>query len=57
MCGQHTSGLVSMLSRRADQLIAFRIVRIDEDNSVTIVWKKLQDYLTPGWDDNHGSKR
>ena len=53
----NTYVLRSMLSRRADQLIAFRIVRIDEDNSVTIVWKKLQDYPTPGWDGNHGSKR
>jgi hypothetical protein len=37
-----------MLNKRADQLIAFRVVRQDKDG-LTIVWKKLRDYPKPAW--------
>lgn len=40
--------LRSMLNRRVDHLIAFRVVRQDEEG-VTIVWKKLRDYPKPVW--------
>lgn len=40
--------LRSMLNHRADQLIAFRVVRLD-DEGLTIVWKKLQEYTKPAW--------
>jgi hypothetical protein len=40
--------LRSMLNRRADQLIVFRVVRLDEDG-LTIVWKRLQEYTKPSW--------
>ena len=32
---------------RSDVLVAFRIVRIDNDDSVTILWKQLKKYPTP----------
>ena len=41
--------LRSMLNLRADQLIAFRVVRLSDDEGLTIVWKKLQDYPKPAW--------
>jgi hypothetical protein len=41
--------LRSTLNRRADQLIAFRVIRRGDDEGLTIVWKKLQDYPTPSW--------
>ena len=44
--------LRSMLNRRADQLIAFRVVRRDNDEGLTIVWRKLQDYPKPSWISN-----
>lgn len=40
--------LRSMLNRRIDHLIAFRVVRQD-DEGVTIVWKKLEEYPKPSW--------
>jgi len=45
-----------LLSRRADQLIAFRVVRKDEDDGVTIIWKKIKEYPKPGWTSNHDAK-
>lgn len=30
-----------------DQIVAFRVVRIDNDDSVTIIWKLLKKYPTP----------
>ena len=32
---------------RSDLLVAFRVVRIDDDDSVTILWKVLRKYPTP----------
>ena len=32
---------------RSDLLVAFRVVRIDNDDSVTILWKLLKKYPTP----------
>jgi hypothetical protein len=32
----------------SDVLVAFRVVRIDSDGSVTILWKLLQKFETPG---------
>jgi len=32
---------------QADVLVAFRVVRIDSDDSVTILWKLLKKYPTP----------
>jgi hypothetical protein len=40
--------LRSMLNHRSDQLIAFRVVRLDGEG-LTIVWKKLQEYTKPSW--------
>lgn len=40
--------LRSMLNRRADHLIAFRVVSQD-DEGITIVWKKLHEYPKPLW--------
>jgi hypothetical protein len=31
----------------SDLLVAFRVVRIDADNSVIIAWKRLKKYSTP----------
>ena len=31
----------------ADMLVAFRIVRVDADGSLTLLWKRLQKYQTP----------
>jgi len=39
--------LRSINYRQGDVLVAFRVVRIDSDDSVTIVWKLLQKYPTP----------
>ena len=44
--------LRSTLNRRADQLIAFRVVRLGPDEGLTIVWKKLQEYPKPSWFSN-----
>ena len=37
-------------ARRTDVLVAFRIVRKDNDGSVTIAWKLLKKYPTPNLD-------
>lgn len=41
--------LRSAMSRRADVLVCFRIVRRDNDDSLTIIWKKLKQYRKPSW--------
>lgn len=41
--------LRSTMRRRADVMIAFRIVRKESDGSVTLVWKKLKGYPKPSW--------
>ncbi len=45
----NTYVLRSILNQRADQLIAFRIVREDEEGSLSIVWRKLKTYPKPFW--------
>jgi hypothetical protein len=39
--------LRSISYREGDVLVAFKVVRIDNDDSVTIVWKLLKKYPTP----------
>ena len=45
-----TYALRSAMSRRADVLICFRVVRRDSEGAVTIVWRKLKQYRKPSWD-------
>ncbi|HEU4796368.1 MAG TPA: hypothetical protein VFT02_12100 [Pyrinomonadaceae bacterium] len=40
--------LRSVMNKRVDHLIAFRVVRKDDDG-VTIVWKRLEKYAKPSW--------
>lgn len=44
-----TYALRSISNNRADILVSFRIVRQDEDGSLTILWKKLKSYPKPLW--------
>lgn len=39
--------LRSVIYHASDLLVAFRVVRIDNDDSVVIVWKQLKKYPTP----------
>ena len=39
--------LRSISYRESDVLVAFRVVRIDEDGSVTLLWRMLRRYATP----------
>ena len=39
--------LRSILYDTSDSLVAFRVVRVDNDDSATIVWKLLKKYPTP----------
>lgn len=39
----------STSNRRSDVLIGFRVTRVDEDGSVTILWRKLRSYRKPAW--------
>ena len=41
--------LRSTSNRRADVLVAFRVTRLDDNGSVTLVWRKLKVYPKPGW--------
>ena len=43
-----TYALRSTSNKRADVLIGFRVVRQDDD-SVTILWRKLKSYRQPSW--------
>jgi hypothetical protein len=36
-------------NKRADLLVGFRVVRLDENGSITLVWRKLKVYPKPGW--------
>lgn len=40
----------SMTFREADVLVAFKVVRIDSDGSVTLLWKLLKKYKVPNID-------
>ena len=39
----------STSNRRADLLVAFRVIRIEPDGNVTIAWRKLKSYSKPEW--------
>jgi hypothetical protein len=41
--------LRSTSNKRADLLVAFRVVRIAPDGDVTILWRKLKTYPKPSW--------
>jgi hypothetical protein len=36
-------------NKRADVLVGFRVIRFDENGSVTLIWRKLKVYPKPGW--------
>ena len=40
--------LRSTMRRRADILVAFRVVRADSEG-ITLLWRKLKDYPKPSW--------
>jgi hypothetical protein len=44
-----TYTLRSISNKRADLLVAFRVVREHEDGSVTLLWKKLKINPKPSW--------
>ena len=41
--------LRSTSNKRADLLVAFRVIRVASDGDVTIVWRKLKTYPKPSW--------
>ena len=41
--------LRSTSNKRADILVGFRVVRVDENGSVTLIWHKLKIYPKPAW--------
>jgi hypothetical protein len=41
--------LRSTSNRRADVLVAFRVVRVDDNGSITLIWRKLKVYPKPRW--------
>ena len=41
--------LRSTSNKRADVLVAFRVVRLDDNGSITLLWRKLKGYPKPGW--------
>jgi len=41
--------LRSTSNKRADVLVAFRVVRLAGDGSITILWRKLKTYPKPSW--------
>jgi len=45
----NTYVLRSITNKRADILVALRIVRADEDGSLTLLWKKLKVNPKPSW--------
>ena len=44
-----TYALRSINNHRADILVTFRVVRLFQDGSLTILWKKLKVYPKPTW--------
>ncbi len=47
-----TYALRSISNKRADVLVAFRIVREHDDGSLTLLWKKLKSHPKPSWKKN-----
>jgi hypothetical protein len=41
--------LRSTSNKRADILVGFRVVRVDENGSLTMIWRKLKAYPKPKW--------
>lgn len=41
--------LRSISNKRADVLVALRIVRVDENGSLTLIWRKLKTNPKPSW--------
>ena len=41
--------LRSTSNKRADILVGFRVVGLDENGSITLIWRKLKVYPKPGW--------
>ena len=41
--------LRSTSNKRADLLVGFRVVRVDDNGSLTLIWRKLKVYPKPGW--------
>jgi hypothetical protein len=47
--GNTTYALRSISNHRADILVTFRVVRVFQDGSLTILWKKVKTYPKPAW--------
>lgn len=43
----HTYLLRAVSYEKADKLVAFRIMKMDEDGSLTIIWKAIKDFGAP----------
>ena len=41
--------LRSTSNKRADVLVGFRVVRVEENGSLTLIWRKLKVYPKPSW--------
>lgn len=41
--------LRSTSNKRADILVGLRVIRVDENGSVTLLWRKLKTYPKPSW--------
>ena len=41
--------LRSTSNKRADLLVGFRVVRVEDSGAVTVVWRKLKTYPKPSW--------
>ena len=41
--------LRSTSNKRADLLVGFRVVRVEENGSLTLIWRKLKVYPKPAW--------
>ena len=44
-----TYALRSTSNKRADVLVGFRVVRVEENGSLTLIWRKLKVYPKPSW--------
>jgi hypothetical protein len=44
-----TYALRSTSNKRADVLVGFRVVRVEDNGSLTLIWRKLKVYPKPSW--------